>query len=252
MRPLLPTQNDYDNLYLFDIIQVSNEKYRNSLIQYYEEKKILFKVSVILDIPIVFVLSMFSTIHFKNPWWAFFMYFFIIFLISFFIICIPVYHSISKSIKEKERKLFQEVDEHLSELATQNYFSKEAKAKRLLNQEFELVKLQPLSSKKINLILENQSLASQTIDFRNKETEEVERSVTIFYEQQPLKPIALATVNFLGADKTFSIQAQIPIEYEIVNGLVSEQLIYFDKDDYVVNPTVYIDRYHFHELYQAN
>lgn len=249
---MLPKQKDYDNLHLFEIISVNNENYYNKLLSYYEEKKTLFKISLILDIPIVFVLSMFSTIHFKNPWWAFFMYFLIIFVISFFIICIPVYHSISKSVKEKEEALFLEVDEHLSELATQNYFSKDSKAKRLLNQEFELVKLQPLSSKKINLILDNQSLATQTIDFYDKSSQEIKESITIFYEEQPLKPIALATVNFLGEDKAFSIQAQIPIEYELVNGLVSEQLIYFDKENYLVNPTAYIDRQHFYDLYQSN
>ena len=195
---------------------------------------------------------MFSTIHFKNPWWAFFVYFSIISLISFYIICVPVYHSISKAVKEKEKSLFQEVDEHLSELASQQFFSKDSKAKRLLNQEFELVKLQPLSSKKINLILDNESLATQTIDFYDKASKEVLKNLTIFYEEQPLKPIALATVNFIGKDKSFSVQAQIPIEYELVNGLVSEQLIYFDKNDYVVNPTVYIDRYHFNDLYQSH
>ena len=249
---MLPVQEDYQNLHLFELIKVKNDTYYQNLTSYYEEKKILFRISIILDIPIVFVLSMFSTIHFKNPWWAFFMYFFIISLISFYIICLPVYHSISKSVKEKEKALFQEVDEHLSELASQQFFSTDSKAKRLLNQEFELVKLQPLSSKKINLILDNQSLATQTIDFYDKTSKDVLKSITIFYEEQPLKPIALATVNFIGADKTFSVQAQIPIEYELVNGLVSEQLIYFDKSDYVVNPTVYIDRYHFNELYQSH
>ena len=249
---MLPKQKDYNNLHLFEIIKVKNESYYDKLASYYEEKKVLFKISIILDIPIVFVLATFSTIHFKNPWWAFFMYFIVIFIISFFIICIPVYHSISKSVKEKEDYLFNEVDEHLTELATQQFFSKDSKAKRLLNQEFELVMLQPLSSKKINLILDNQSLAAQTIDFYDKTTQEVKKSITCFYEEQPLKPIALATINLLGSDKSFSIQAQIPIEYELVNGLVSEQLIYFDKEDYLVNPTVYIDRHHFYDLYQSN
>lgn len=249
---MLPTQSDYDNLQLFDLFDISNEDYYQKLMAYYEEKKFLFKLSIVLDIPIVFVLAIFSTIHYKNPWWAFFIYFIGIFIISFFIICIPVYHSITKSLKEKEQQLFLEVDTHLSQLASDNYFSKDSKAKRLLNQEFELVKLQPLSSKNINLILENQSLATQRIDFYDKTSQEIKQSTTIFYEQQPLKPIALATFNFIGADKTFSIQAKIPIEYELVNGLVSEQLIYFDKDNYVVNPTVYIDRYHFYDLYQSN
>lgn len=249
---MLPNLKDYENLHLFELINVNNDNYYKRLADYYEEKKLLFKMAIAIDVPIVFVLAMFSTIHFKNPWWAFFMYFLIIFFFSFFIICLPVYHSISKSIKQNEDLLCQEVDEHLSELATQNFFSKDAKAKRLLNQEFELIKLQPLSSRKINLILENQSLATQAIDFYDKQTSEVKKSITCFYEQQPLKPIALATVNFLGEDKVFSIQAQIPIEYELVNGLVSEQLIYFDKTDYIVNPTVYIDRYHFNELYQAH
>ena len=249
---MLPVQEDYKNLHLFEIIKVTNDIYYQKLANYYEEKKVLFKISVILDIPIVFVLSMFSTIHFKNPWWAFFVYFSIVALISFYIICVPVYHSISKTVKEKEKALFQEIDEHLSELAIQQFFSKDSKAKRLLNQEFELVKLQPLSSKKINLILDNHSLATQTIDFYDKTSKEVLKTLTIFYEEQPLKPIALATVNFIGTDKSFSIQAQIPIEYELVNGLVSEQLIYFDKKDYLVNPTVYIDRYHFNDLYQSH
>lgn len=249
---MLPTQSDYDNLQLFDLFDVSNEEYYQKLVAYYEEKKFLFKLSIILDIPIVFVLALYSTITFKNPWWAFFIYFSGIFIISFFIICIPVFHSITKGVKEKEQQLFLNVDTHLSQLANDNYFSNDSKAKRLLNQEFELVKLQPLSSKNINLILENQSLATQKVDFYDKSSQELKKSVTLFYEQQPLKPIALATFNFLGTDNTFSIQAKIPIEYELVNGLVSEQLIYFDKDTYIVNPTVYIDRYHFYELYQTN
>ena len=249
---MFPSKSDYKNLALLELIKLDTAKYYDKLNDYYEEKKMLFKVSIILDIPIVFVLALFSTIHFNNPWWAFFLYFFSIALISFFVVCIPVYYSISKSIKEKEQHLFQEVDQELSTLAQENFFSNESKAKRLLNQEFELVKLQPLSSKNINLILDNLSLATQTIDMYDKSTAEIKKSITVFYEQQPLKPIALATVNFLGKDKTFSVQAKIPIEYELVNGLVSEQLIYFEKDNYYVNPTVYIDRFHFNDLYQAN
>ncbi|HCM88685.1 MULTISPECIES: hypothetical protein [Vagococcus] len=249
---MLPSQSDYKNLHLFNIINVNNDNYYKKLTTYFEEKKSFFKISIILDIPIVFVLALFSTIHFKSCWWLFFIYFLIIFIISFFIICLPVYSSLVKTTKEKEKTLFNEVDKHLTELANQNYFSEEAKAKRLLNQEFELIKIQPLSSSRINLILNNQKLASQAVDFYHKKTNDIDYSTTIFFEQQPLKPVALATINFIGPDKNFSIQAQIPIEYELVNGLVSEQIVYFDKTDYIVNPTIYIDRQHFNEIYKIN
>ncbi|MEG0254285.1 hypothetical protein [Vagococcus sp.] len=247
---MLPTQSDYENLHLFQIIDVKTKKYNKKLIDYFEEKKTFFKLSIILDIPIVFVLSMFGTLHFKTPWWSFFLYFIIIFIISFFIICLPVYASLTKSIKEQEKKLFQEIDEHLSELANQNYFSKDSKAKRLLNQEFELVKVQPLSSKNINQILNNKNLSSQRIDFYDKKNNSIYKRKIIFFENRPLKPVALATINLLGKDKSLSIQVQIPIEYELVHGLVSEQLVYFDKNSYYVNPIIYIDTQHFYELYQ--
>ncbi|MDT2833707.1 hypothetical protein P7H70_06525 [Vagococcus carniphilus] len=247
---MLPKQSDYENLHLFPIIKVSNENYLKQLNQYFEEKKSFFKISIILDFPIVLVLSIFGTLHFKTPWWTFFIFFIIIFIISFFIICLPVYASLTKSIKEKEKKLFNDVDEHLTELAGQNYFSKESKAKRLLNQEFELVKIQPLSSNKINRILNNQKVSTQKISFFDKKSKQILKESTLFFEDRPLKPVALATINFLGKDKTLSIQAQVPIEYELVHGLVSEQLVYFDKDDYLVNPIVYIDTQHFNELYQ--
>ncbi len=247
---MLPKKSEYTNLNLFQIINVNNDNYYKKLDSYFEEKKILFKLSIILDIPIVFVLSLFSTLHFQNPWWCFFTYFSLIFIISFFIICLPTYASLIKPIKEKEVKLFNNVDNHLTELANQNYFSKDSRAKRLLNQEFELVKIQPLSSNKINRILNNQKLSTQTINLFDKNKQMIIKKKPIFFENRPLKPVALVTINFLNKDKTLSIQAQIPLEYELVHGLVSEQLVYFDKRGYIVNPTVYIDTQHFNELYQ--
>lgn len=249
---MLPSLSDYENLHLFQIIDVKTEKYNQKLANFYEEKQTFFKLSIILDIPIVLVLAIFGTLHFKTPWWSFFIYFFIVFIVSFFIICLPVYASLTKTIKEQEKNLFLEIDEHLSELANQNYFSKDSKAKRLLNQEFELVKVQPLSSKNINQILNNRNVSSQRIDFYDKKAKSIYKRKTIFFENRPLKPVALATVNLLGKDKSLSIQVKLPIEYELVHGLVSEQLVYFDKNNYYVNPIIYIDTQHFNELYQEN
>ncbi|MGO3733096.1 MAG: hypothetical protein ACTJHC_07925 [Vagococcus sp.] len=249
---MFPKKATYDHLSLLTLIGVNIDKYHHRLDGIYMLKKMYFKLSLILIVPIIIVLSFFSIVHFKTPWWSFFLYLFGICLISYFIVAIPVYHSLIKPCTLKELDVFSDVDHHLTELANQAYFSKDAKAKRLLNQEFELVTLRVVKSHHLDMILENDKLTAVPIKCIDKNTHETVKSTMIFYESKPLKPIVLATINFLDHQKKFNRQITVPIEFELVRGLVSEQITYFDKSKYLVNPMIYIDANHFQDIFQSD
>lgn len=241
----------YENLDLLTLVQINIDKYLTRFDDYDSEKNMLFKLSLTLLLPIVSVISFFCLFHFNTPWWSFLLYAIPTAILSFFFVSFPVYRALVKPMEHNEQNLCIEIDEHLTELAKQNYFSKDSKAKRLLNQEFQLVKLEPVNANQVNLILNNQTLATKTFDTINIITKEVVSSSTLFYEQRPMAPIILATIKFLGPDKKFSRRVTVPIEFELVRGLVSEQITYLDKENYIVNPMIYIDFDHFQEIYES-
>lgn len=247
---MFPKKTTYDYLKLFPLIGVSNKKYHHQLIEYFKQKKNFYQLAVSFIIPTVLVLATFFYFYFNLSILNGILVTFGLIFLSFFIISVPIYYAASRPIIRKEQQLANEIDTHLTELANQGFFSKDAKARRLLNQEFQIVKLGPVRHQDIHLILNNEKLSFCEFSFLNRLTKQVIKKKTIFYEKQPLKPIILVTLYLLDETKHFEQQVTFPIEFELVNGLVSEQIVFLDKEDYIVNPKIFIDSYHFRKLYQ--
>ncbi|MGY3765197.1 hypothetical protein ACWOAH_01370 [Vagococcus vulneris] len=247
---MFPKKCNYHNLALFPIIGVNSETYHDEFNTIYQEKILLFKASLILTMPIIIVLTFFFYFHFHPSFLLTIALLFLFIFTSFLAVAYPIYRFLTTELRQKEQTIKKEIDTHLTELANQDFFSKNARAKRLLNSEFQLIKLQPVKKSDINIINENQKISSQTINYYHlSNLANIVKTKTCFYEQQPLKPIVLATILLLDSEKKFRLQATIPLEFELVNGLVSEQITYLQKDGYIVNPKILIDQYHFREIY---
>ncbi|MGX7013666.1 hypothetical protein [Vagococcus silagei] len=239
------------HLKLFRLIGVNGDKYTTKLSDFYEEKKRIYLLSLMICLPPIIVLSGFFYFILRDQFHILLIVLTSLFILGFFIIALPAYLTSQRETAKMEKELFHDIETHLTELANQDFFSKDAKAKRLLNQEFQIAKLQPVKQEHIQQILQNEKLSYTTLYYRHLKTKEIVKKQVVFYEKQPLKPIVLATIFLQDDSKRFLIQVQIPVEFELVNGLVSEQIVYLDKSDYIVNPKILIDQYHFRKLYQS-
>lgn len=249
---MFPKKTTYHNLTLFHLISLNPEEYESEFSQIYREKKYYYILSLILICPIVLVIAVFGTLHFKSPWWMFFVYSLLSFWISFFVMSLPVYRTLTTGIKEREMALCHKIDEKLTLLAQEGAFSKEAKAKRLLNQEFNLVKLEPVRQHHLNMIQYNQSLTSVEAYLTNNKDMTDMKSLSIIYEKKTLSPIILATLHLIDRENKTSYQLTVPLEFKLVNSIISEQLTYLNTDNYWLNPIIYIDEEHFMSLYTEN
>lgn len=247
---MFPKKETYHNIELLDFLKINNEKYVDAFEAIYQQKKHYYKISLIFFVPVSLVLSFFMVINQSMPAWSFPLYLLGFSILGFLFISLPIYHSFLKSCTYEEQKVGILIDEHLSDLAKQEFFSKDAKAKRLLNQEFELIALTSIERDDLNLILENKSLSTTNCPIINLSNPDFKQSKRIFYENRPLNPIILVKLNLVNrTTKKLSKQLVMPIEFELVRGLVSEQIIYFKKDNYIVNPRIYIDADNFKYLY---
>ncbi|AQP52958.1 hypothetical protein CBF34_05780 [Vagococcus penaei] len=247
---MFPKKSDFKNLELFPIIGVNADNYLNEIEDIYQEKIKFFKMSLLLIFPIIIVLTFFFYNHFKLSLLMTGFYLVLLLLTSFFMISIPIYRYLTADLRFQENNLKETIDTHLTELANQEYFTKNARAKRLLNQEFQLIKLQPVKKTDINMIKWNEKISSKTMSFYHIEkTTDLIKETHCFYQNRPLKPIVLVTIAIQDKQHKFRTWTTLPIEFELVDGLVSEQITFLEKDDYIVNPKILIDRYHFRELY---
>ena len=247
---VFPKKETYKNIELLDFLHINSQNYTDAFEKIYQQKKRYFFISLLFFIPVSLTLTLFMVLNFSTYWWSSPLYFTIFSILGFFMISLPIYHSFIKSCTLEEEKVCQKIDEHLSDIAKQEFFIKDAKARRLLNQEFELIALTSVQREDINLILDNKALSTTSCPIVNLNTPEFKESKRIFYENRPLKPIILVKINLINrTTRRLSKQFVVPIEFELVRGLVSEQIIYFEKDDYIVNPYIHIDADNFKHLY---
>ena len=247
---MFPKKETYKNIELLDFLKINSQNYTNEFEHIYKQKKRYYNISLIFFVPVSLVLSFFVVLNYAMPAWAYPICLIIFSILSFLFISLPIYHSFLKSCTREEENICLRIDEHLSELAKQEFFSKDAKVKRLLNQEFELIALTSVDRDDLNLILENQSLSTTNCPVINLTNPELKQSKRIFYENRSLNPIILVKLNLINrTTKKLSKQLVLPVEFELVRGLVSEQIIYFKKENYIVNPRLYVDADNFKYLY---
>lgn len=247
---MIPKKIKHDNLSIFKLINVNNDQYTNKINEYFEQKKVFFYIALSFMVPIVIVMSGFLVKQFHTPWWSYFIYMLCLSPISFFILSQPIYFALTKELIEDEDTTCLEVDSHLSELASQEFFTKDARARRFLNQEFKIVALTHVTEHDLNLIENNKNLTSVNFKIISIDEPKEEREMTAFYQSRTLSPIILAKITLFNKQtKQFSSEFIVPLEFTRVRGLVSEQLTYLEKDDYIINPMLYIDYDHFNEIY---
>lgn len=250
---VFPKKETYKNIELLDFLNINSQNYTDEFELIYQHKKTYFYLSLIFVIPVSLILTIFVMVDFPFPWWSAPIFLILFSIMGFFFISMPIYQSFIKECQEAEKYVGQKVDEHLSELAKQEFFSKDAKVKRLLNQEFELIALTSATRDDLNIILENQSLTTATCPIINKNNPEYKQSKRIFYEKRPLNPVIMVKLNLINrTTKKLTKQIILPIEFELVRGLVSEQIIFFEKENYLVNPLIHIDADNFKFLYVPN
>lgn len=247
---MFPRKETYKNINLLDFLNINSKHYTDEFDDIYRQKKNYFYLSLIFFIPVSLILTIFVMINFPVPWWLSPIVFILFSIIGFFFISLPMYQSFIKECTEAEKYICQRVDEHLSELAKQNFFTKDAKVKRLLNQEFELIALTSATREDLNVIMQNKSLSTAVCPIMTLNNPQFKQTKHIFFENRPLNPVILAKINLINrTTKRLSKQIILPIEFELVRGLVSEQIIFLSKDNYIVNPYLHIDADNFKLLY---
>ncbi|MGX6970725.1 hypothetical protein [Vagococcus bubulae] len=250
---MFPKKETYKNIELLDFLKINSQNYTDEFDAIYQQKKNYFYLSLIFFIPVSLILTFFVIIDLSMPWWSLPLFLIIFSLMGFFFISLPLYQSFIKECLIAEKYVCERVDAHLSELAKQEFFSKDAKIKRLLNQEFELIALTSATREDLNVILDNQSLTTANCPIININNPDYRQTKRIFFEKRPLSPVIVIKINLINrTTKKLSKQIILPIEFELVRGLVSEQIIFFEKDNYLVNPYIHIDADNFKLLYVAD
>lgn len=250
---VFPKKETYKNIELLDFLNINSKHYTDEFNAIYQTKKNYFYLSLIFFIPVSLILTIFMMVDFPVPWWSFPIFLLFFSALGFLFISLPIYQSFIKECLEEEQYVCQRIDEHLSELAKQEFFTKDAKVKRMLNQEFELIALTSATREDLNIILQNQSLTTANCPIYTINNPQFKQTKRIFFEQKPLNPVILVKLNLINrTTKRLSKQVILPIEFELVRGLVSEQIIFLEKENYLVNPSIHIDADNFKHLYVSD
>lgn len=250
---MLPKKATFKHLDILQFLNIDTHDFLEDIEKVYIKKRHYFYVSLTFILPLAIVLASFAVYKFNQPWWSFIIFFIFVSIMSFFIVSNPIYQAFIKTCEEEENLIRESIDQKLTTLAINNYFTKEAKAQRLLNQEFDVISLTTVSGSDLTSIEDNKALSVAQAPILNLEKQKADGTCFCFYEHRTLSPVILAKINLYDPKTNkFNKQIRIPIEFELVRGLVSEQIIYFKQESYIINPKLLVDVDHFQELYHSD